>query len=79
MIELNKMKVEIKKNEENLFYLFVEKDQNTSQNITNNFLKCKIEHKIEYSNQHKQFFQKISSKDFILLKDIDQKGKLIFL
>ena len=76
MIEENKLKVKIKKNGENFFHSFVEQnDKNYSQQIVNNLLQSKIVDKVEYTNQHKQYYEKIKLKEYLLTKNVEQKGK----
>ena len=75
-MEENKLKVGIKKNGEILFNSFVEQNKkNSSQQIVNNLLQSKIVEKVEYTNQHKQYYEKIKSKEYLLTKN-EQKGKI---
>ena len=75
-MEENKLKVGIKKNGEILFHSFVEQNnKNSSQQIVNNLLQSKIVDKVEYTNQHKQYYEKIKSKEYLLTKNVEQKGK----
>ena len=78
MLEENKLKVEIRKNGESFFHSFVEQNHNSSQQILNNLLQSKIVDKVEYTNQHKQYYEKIKLKDYLLTKNVEQKGKIYY-